>query len=1107
MRILKRGLRLLLVVALVAVIAATGFLVWVTVRAMPETTGTIQATGLVNPVTVARDAAGIAHITADTPHDLFFAQGYVHASERMWQMEVWRHIAAGRLAETFGAGQIDTDKFIRTLGWRVAAQRDLDAVAAPARAVLDAYTAGVNAWLDGHRGSLGLAFLVAGVTPEPWTDLDTIAWGKVQAWNLGGNFDTEVFRYLADERLGDPARTDALFPPYRDGAPIITPTGLPGSGGAGNPRAKPPAGATAAVRPGTAAIDRRGATPALAPGQAAAWHAVAGLGQGLLRTAGLDAADGLASDHGIGSNDWVVGPAMSASGGALLANDPHLGISMPSIWYLNGLHCRTVSAACPYDVAGVSFPGVPGVVLGHNARIAWGATNIDPDVQDLVIEKVDPADPGAYLHDGASVPFTVRHEQIKVSGGTPVDLEIRSTVHGPSSTGSTSASPTRRRWPSAGRPTSGRTGPSKPSSAWIRRRPSPTSARRSRCTARRPRTSSMPMSTGISATSSPATCRSARRRRTAAIDLSVATTAAASGPVGCRSTTCPGSSTRSMVWWSPPTTPRWTTDTRFYVAQEWDPGYRAERILDLIAQAGADGLTVAEMGQIQFDGSPLAARDVAQFLEGAPTTADGALISTRIADWDGVCDEASVGCAAFNAWQYRVLRDIFDDDLGPLARDYVGSPFSWVLLQQLLDDPTSAWWDDTATTGVTETADDIIGRAMDEAGAELRGAVGAPEGWTWGRLHMATFREATLGTSGIGPLEWYFNDGPHPVQGTAGAIDNTYFRFASAYPDPDDTTIVPVGIDHVFDMTNMPSYRLTIDMGDLDGATGGHHHRPVGQPVRPPLRRPGRAVAARPDRAVGVHPGRHRWGDRLDADPDALSATDRSGARRAGEVLLESRRERRADRHIREDRGRVGRRRDPFDEEAVDDDRGQVAGDDRAGQLVSDRRVRERHHRIPVEHVADGIRARLAVEPAEDQVRPDREVQAVGLERDPLLLVAARPRRDHREQVAPLDGDAVDGGLVAVLEALAFDVVDQVALLAVQEVGQPLAEHGHLAGDRAVGGEPDEFDRLHGRATLARDHGLPIRDIRTKAGGPHSFTSSGPSGTSMRIRPPSTTTA
>ena len=166
MRVIKRVVGVALVVVLVAILAVTGLLVWVTARAFPQTSGTATVPGLSADVTVVRDATGIAHITADTTHDLFVAQGYVHASERMWQMEVWRHISAGRLAEVFGAGQLDTDKFIRTLGWRVAAQRDLDAVGPEARAVLDAYTEGVNAWLDGHRGSLGLAFLAAGVTPE-----------------------------------------------------------------------------------------------------------------------------------------------------------------------------------------------------------------------------------------------------------------------------------------------------------------------------------------------------------------------------------------------------------------------------------------------------------------------------------------------------------------------------------------------------------------------------------------------------------------------------------------------------------------------------------------------------------------------------------------------------------------------------------------------------------------------------------------------------------------------------------------------------------------------------------------------------------------------------
>jgi len=816
-RVIKGIAVLALVAVLVAVVSVVGLLVTVTARALPQESGSARVPGLGASVSIVRDAAGIAYITADTPHDLFFAQGYVHASERMWQMEVWRHIPAGRLAELFGESQLDTDRFIRTLGWRAAAQRDLDAYAPATRAVLDAYTEGVNAWLDAHRGSLGLAFVASGDTPEPWTDLDTVAWGKVQAWNLGGNFNTEVFRYLADATLGDPARTDELFPAYRDGAPVITPTGLPGSGGDG-------AGGAARATPGP----RSGAATALAgpasrppdAAQAAAWRSVAGLGQTVLQVAGLDAADGLASDHGIGSNNWVVAPSMSATGGALLANDPHLGISMPSIWYMNGLRCRVVNDACPYDVAGVSFPGVPGVVLGHNARIAWGATNVDPDVQDLVIETVDPANPANYLHQGKSIPFDVRHEQIKVKGGGTVDLEVRSTMHGPILNGVddqlADAPPMALRWTATMEPDrtveavlglntaanfddfraslalygapsqnfvyadiDGHIGYQLPGYIPIRSDPNDHGARPVRgddgsgeWTGRIPYDDlpwqlDPPDGWIVSANN-------------AAVDGSY-----------------PG-----------------------FIGQEWDPGYRAERIIDLLNSYGADGLTVDELGAIQFDSSPLRARDMVPLLSGStPATEDGRTIAARIGSWDGTCGTDSTGCAAWNAWEYRVLRDIFDDELGPaLARDYVGSPFSWVLLGQLLEDPGNHWWDDVSTTERTEAADQIVARAMDEAGAELRTAIGSPDRWSWGRLHTATFREATLGESGIGPLEWYFNDGPHAVPGMAGAINNTYYRFTAAYPDPQDPGYRPVGIDHVFDMTNMPSYRLTIDMSDLDGA-------------------------------------------------------------------------------------------------------------------------------------------------------------------------------------------------------------------------------------------------------------------------------------------------
>lgn len=805
MRPIRTAAVALVVVVLAVVVAFVSALAVVTARALPQVSGTARVPGLQSPVVVIRDAAGIAHITAETPHDLFFAQGYVHASERMWQMQIWRHISAGRLAELFGENQVDTDRFIRTLGWRPAAERDLDVMGEEARAALASYTAGVNAWLDTHRGSLGLAFLVAGVSPEPWTELDSAAWGKVQAWNLGGNFESEVFRYLADAQLGDPGRTNELFPPYREGAPVITPTGLPGSGGAGGPDAD------------ASAIDASRSEPPTAI-QAAGWRSLAGLSTQLLRIAGLDGADGLVSNRGVGSNNWVVHPSRSVSGGALLANDPHLGVSMPAVWFVNGLHCRSMSDACPFDVAGVSFPGVPGVILGHNARIAWGATNTDPDVQDLVIETGDPADPNAYLLDGHSTPFDVRQEQIHVLGGDSVRLEIRSTVHGPILNGVDD-----------------------------RLRDAPPMALRWAATAAPDRTFEAILGLNTAETfedfraSLSLYGAPAQNFVYADVDghigyqlpghIPIRSNPDDRGERPVRGDDGSGEWTGEIPYedlpWQLDPEPGWIVTANnapvdaeypFFVGQEWEPGYRAERILELLERYGEDGLIVEELRAIQIDSAPLRARDEALLIRDAqPATDDGQIIAARIDSWDGACDVESMGCAAWNGWEYRVLRDIFDDDLGALARDYVGSDFSWVILAQLLERPNASWWDDTRTPEV-EDGPTIVARAMDEAGAELRAAIGSPDRWSWGRLHTATFREATLGLSGIGPLEWYFNDGPHPVPGTAGAINNTFHRFTRAYPDPDEPEATLAGIDGVFEMTHMPSYRLTIDMRDLDGA-------------------------------------------------------------------------------------------------------------------------------------------------------------------------------------------------------------------------------------------------------------------------------------------------
>ena len=209
---LKRVLAVVLVVVLVVVGVGVGAVAWVTGRALPQTSGTLTVPGLERPVTVVRDVAGIAHIRAETVHDLFMAQGFVHAQERMWQMEVWRHISAGRLAEMFGESQLDTDRFIRTLGWRQATRARPGGDGAGGSGRPRRYAEGVNAWLDQKRDSLGLAFLVTGHEPEPWTPLDSVGWQKVQAWNLGSNMDEELFRLPRRRPSGRPGAHRRTLP-------------------------------------------------------------------------------------------------------------------------------------------------------------------------------------------------------------------------------------------------------------------------------------------------------------------------------------------------------------------------------------------------------------------------------------------------------------------------------------------------------------------------------------------------------------------------------------------------------------------------------------------------------------------------------------------------------------------------------------------------------------------------------------------------------------------------------------------------------------------------------------------------------------------------------
>jgi penicillin G amidase len=819
-------------------------------RGWPQTTGTIAVAGLKAPATVIRDANGIIQITADSQHDLFLAQGYVHAQERMWQMEISRRIGAGRLSELFGKGQVDTDRYIRTLGWRIAAQRDLDNMSVQSKAILQAYADGVNAWITEHNGRLSTPFVVAGALSgrydiggfelEPWTPLDTTTWQKVQAWSLGGNVDSEIFRLLADARLGDPARTDELFPTYDSTAPIITPTDALGDGGAG-PEAAPeaglasPGGGVGGGVGGGAAVG-----PELSDANAAALVALAHRAAGVAALAGFGSGGGLVGDHGVGSNNWVVSGSHTSSGKPILANDPHLGFGMPSVWIINGLHCRTIGTVCPWDVVGVTFPGAPAVVLGHNARIAWGATNVNPDTQDLFLETVDPADPSRYIYQGASVPFEVRHETIKLANGTTVEFDVRSTRHGVVL-----------------------------SDVDDRLQDGPVLAMRWTTTAEVDlaiesffkidlATSFDEFRSAFDDYGSPS-----QNFIYADVDGNIGyvlpglipirdTAAELDGPDPCPANAdcfirwSTGERVRDgaagnaewvgyvprdqLPWQLNPSAGQIVSannapvDRRyaFWLGNEYDPGYRAARIEDRLAELVDGAATTEDMRQIQMDTYVGRADQVVprlQALGPTPTTADGLALWTSLTRWDHRCAVDSTGCAAFATLELALMRAIFDDELGPIAREYVGSTMSWEALIEVLRNPANPWWRTSGSSdGGAPAPAAIVAGVIDQTAAAMRATYGDPSGWTWGRLHQVRFRESTLGNSGIAPLEWYFNSAPRPVAGADGAVQNNYYRVQPAYADPYDPGYEPLSNVEVFGVTNGPSYRLTIDMNDIDGA-------------------------------------------------------------------------------------------------------------------------------------------------------------------------------------------------------------------------------------------------------------------------------------------------
>ena len=276
---------------LIAILVAAGACSWLT---LPSYDGEERVAGLEAPVEIVRDAHAIPHVYARSPRDAAFAMGFVHAQDRLWQMELQRRIGAARLSEVFGERGLETDRFLRTLGVYRVAERNFAALSPEVQAIYEAYAAGVNAYLEGRSGLLPPEFVLLGHEPEPWRPADSLVWLKMMAWDLGDNFRDELLRARLAGRL-DEAQLRDLWAPYPGDAPTA-----------------PEAGAPTAARSGidVAGIDFEALAAALPEGPPA----------------------------GLGSNNWALSGAHTESGKPLLANDPHLGLSIPSVWYLAHVH-------------------------------------------------------------------------------------------------------------------------------------------------------------------------------------------------------------------------------------------------------------------------------------------------------------------------------------------------------------------------------------------------------------------------------------------------------------------------------------------------------------------------------------------------------------------------------------------------------------------------------------------------------------------------------------------------------------------------------------------------------------------------------------------------
>lgn len=770
-------------------------------RSFPQLDGEKTLPGLTAEVSVQRDALGIPTITAATSRDLFYAQGYVHAQDRFWEMDFRRHVTSGRLSELFGESQLHTDIFLRTLGWREIAAQEVASLDPTVLAYYDAYADGVNAYLADHQGpDASFEYAVLGLQNadyeiEPWTPEDSVAWLKAMAWDLRSNIGDETNRAVAAASF-TPEELADLYPTYPfDRNPVIVPV----LDEAGTPV---PASATATTQAAPiveAAVD---------------WTEV---GDVVAAVSTLIGPIG----EGIGSNSWVVSGALTDTGMPLLANDPHLGASLPSVWHQVQLKCERVQQNCPFDVAGFGFSGMPGVIIGHNADIAWGFTNLTTDVTDLYLERVQD---DAYWRDGQLLPLTVRQETIAVAGGDDVEITVRATENGPLISDASAEYAGIADDPFVG--TDG--APAAPTGA-----PDGEYAVSLRWTALEPGTTPAAIFALNQAGDFDSFRTAASLFDVPAQNLVYADTAGNIGyqtpgklPIrGAGDGSLPQPGWDSAYAWQGyipfeelpvslnPKAGYIVTannaivgeDYPYQLTRDWDYGWRGARIVEMLERRIAAGpLTATDMRDIQADNAMwMGPRLIAAYagVQTGDAGTDAAL--DLLGGWDGQNHAGSAAAAYANVLWDELVQNIFvreRDTAAPLGNQ----ARKFLVVDTLLSDPSSPWWQNEGLDVSSQA--EMLERTATDAYERLVTLQGDnPRMWKWGTLHALDLKNDTFGTSGIAPIEMLFNRGPYPVGGGSSVANATGWVLGQG-----------------FETVTVPSMRMVVDLGDLD-RSGWHH--------------------------------------------------------------------------------------------------------------------------------------------------------------------------------------------------------------------------------------------------------------------------------------------